>query len=238
MGLKIVTAFINTGRAVTWWQLHQRPLSFYTDGVSKLRDFSRKYAHELYVFGDPAVADKQVSYSGVIELIGKERFDKIEGLRNQVGAPSYPTCCITWYVPLMHLKYILLKQIAEAAADEDDVVWMDAGIVSHGWFNMDTVMSSYSPMQDVRAFKGTWRRTWDGRHMDKLGTRHPGWAPAGTIIGGPKQRVLEFCDGYLKLVDETVEKGAVGTDEDILTVMYARKGHPTVMDSGLEFFKL
>ena len=222
-----------------YWDQAQRPAEFYTAGLSKLRKACSARGIRLTVFGNSDAADVTLNFSDVISLLGGERFDRMERLRCTYPAGAYTSRTSTWYCAVQHLKYALLQKVIQSDEESADFLWVDAGASSHGWCDVDTVLDGHKRgMGEVTAITASWRKGWEGANLARSEVTHPGWAPAGTIVGGSRSCVRDFCALYFKELDSLLLLDAFGTDEDVMVITHAKYHIPKIAEHMGEFYKM
>ena len=238
--ITLVTGLWNIGRdnlKEGWSRTYQH----YLDKFSQLLDVEEN----LIIFGDNELKEfvfkkrnennTQFIYRNV-NWFKNEFFDKIQEIRNnpnwfnQVGWLSESTQAkLEMYNPLVMSKMFLLNDARLLDKfNSEYLFWIDGGLsntVHPGYFTKDKVLNNlpkhlgdfnfvcftYETELEIHGFKYSEMVRISGSKINKVAR--------GGFFGGKKEIIGEINSLYYHLLNDTLSRGYMGTEESIFTLM-------------------
>jgi hypothetical protein len=146
---------------------------------------------------------------------------------NQSGWIKGSALTNPYYIPLTLIKNELLAQVANSnPMGSKRFYWIDSGMSSS--FNITEHIKTWNflflpkdkffltsyPYQTNSEIHGCNINTM----TDIVGTK-PEYVCRATLFGGSKEQIAEFNDKYSSLINQCLEKGTIGTEEAIFTMV-------------------
>lgn len=241
MSITLVTGLWNIGRdelSEGW----SRTFQHYLDKFEQLL----KIEENLIIFGEKELEDfiwerRDVSNTQFIIrdkdwFINNDFFNKIQQIRNnpdwynQSGWLKDSTQArLEMYNPLVMSKMFLLNDARILDKfNSDNLFWIDAGLtntVHPGYFTHDKVIEKldkyidkftficfpYDAENEIHGFSYPEINEWAGDDVKKVAR--------GGFFGGPKDSIGEINSDYYNLMNDTLSKGYMGTEESIFSIM-------------------
>lgn len=163
-------------------------------------------------------------------------YEKIQKIRtdsnwyDQVGWLSESTQAkLEMYNPLVMSKMFLLNDAAILDSfDSEYMIWVDGALtntVHEGYFNHDNALKNidkffnkfsfvcfpYGGKTEIHGFEYKSICEYSSGNVNKVAR--------GGIFGGPKSSISKINEVYYSLMNETLSKGLMGTEESIFTIM-------------------
>jgi hypothetical protein len=207
----------------------RNPLVVYAD--PKHHDYIRKRRKELSV----ATSNNRIELRGLTlaDLQDRTSFKKIKEVTtsnewiNQSSWIKGSALTNPYYIPLTLIKNTLLAQVANSnPLGSKRFYWIDSGMSSSfkieepikTWnflfLPKDKFFLSSYPYQTNSEIHGCNINTM----TDIVGTK-PEYVCRATLFGGSKEQITEFNDKYFSLINQCLEKGTIGTEEAIFTMV-------------------
>jgi hypothetical protein len=141
--------------------------------------------------------------------------------------PKTPQCFSEWYNPIVMSKVFFIRESYEKNPfNSDSFMWIDAGITQHipSTFITDTTINNIAgKLQKVLFtsfdYTGTEIHGFDYTGYKKYTSVIPDWLCRATIFGCHKNYVDVFVSDYSNLLNDTLQRGYMGTEESILTLL-------------------
>lgn len=242
--ITLVTGLWNIGRenlSEGWSRNYQ----YYLDKFSQLLDVKEN----IIIFGDKELEEfvwKKRNPSNTQFIIrnldwfkNNEFYSKIQEIRtnpnwyNQVGWLKDSTQAkLEMYNPLVMSKVFLLHDAKILDKfNSEYLFWIDAGLtntIHPGYFTNDNVLDKlpkyvrdfhfvafpYETNTEIHGFKYSEMVSYVGKPVNKV--------CRGGLFGGKKEVIGEINTIYYNLLKETLNKGLMGTEESIFTIMTYR----------------
>jgi hypothetical protein len=207
----------------------RNPLVVYAD--PKHHDYIRRRRKELSV----ATSNNRVECRGITLQDIKDRtpFTEIQGIIsnpnwvNQSDWIKDSALLNPYYIPLTLIKNTLLEQVANSnPMGSKRFYWIDSGMSSS--FGITEPISTWNFLflpKDKFFLTSYPYNTNSEIHgcnintMTNIAGRKPEYVCRATLFGGSREQVSGFNDKYFKLVRECLDKGTIGTEEAIFTLV-------------------
>ncbi len=247
MSITLVTGLWNIGRdelSEGW----SRTFKHYLDKFEQLL----KVEENLIIFGEKELEDFVWERRDVLNtqfiirdktwFTNNDFYDKIQNIRNnpnwynQSGWLKDSTQSrLDMYNPLVMSKMFLLNDARILDKfNSDNLFWIDAGLtntVHPGYFTYDKVIEKldkyidkftfvcfpYDAENEIHGFTYPEINEFSGSDIKKVAR--------GGFFGGPKDTIGEINSDYYNLMNETLSKGYMGTEESIFSIMVYK--HPS-----------
>jgi len=247
MSITLVTGLWNIGRdelSEGW----SRTFKHYLDKFEQLL----KVEENLIIFGEKELEDFVWERRDVLNtqfiirdktwFTNNDFYDKIQNIRNnpnwynQSGWLKDSTQSrLDMYNPLVMSKMFLLNDARILDKfNSDNLFWIDAGLtntVHPGYFTHDKVIEKldkyidkftfvcfpYDAENEIHGFTYPEINEFSGSDIKKVAR--------GGFFGGPKDTIGEINSDYYNLMNETLSKGYMGTEESIFSIMVYK--HPS-----------
>ena len=238
--ITIVTGLWDIGRDT----LNEGWSRSYDHYLQKLKEFL-KIPQNIIIFGDPSLrefVEENSTHENVqfierhIDWFRGNFYEKIQKIRtneewkNQKSWLSESTQAqLEMYNPLVMQKMFLLNDAKILDKfDSKYMFWLDAGItntVHQGYFSHDQVLTKldkfinkfsfvcfpYDADGEIHGFKFNEICEMAGKKVTKVAR--------GGFFGGPKNTIPEAMNIYYSLTDDSLNKGLMGTEESIFSIM-------------------
>lgn len=207
----------------------RNPLVVYAD--PQWHDYIRKRRKELSV----ATSNNRIEVRGITlqDIEHRTPFKKIQDI---IKNPEWISqsdwikgSALTnpYYIALTLIKNELLEQVAKSnRMGSKRFYWIDSGISSS--FNLKEPISTWNFLflpKDKFFLTSYPYRTNSEIHgcnintmTDIVGTK-PEYVCRATLFGGSKEQITEFNNKYFDLINQCLEKGTIGTEEAIFTMV-------------------
>lgn len=132
-----------------------------------------------------------------------------------------PQAALDLYNPLVMMKYVLLS--LEFSAEY--VLWLDAGVAATTEMNLlENLEERILPYLDKILFlsfpyRDTEIHGFPIEAMDFFAKEPVERVVRATLFGGPRKLLYDLYFGYERLLSETLARGFMGTEENLLTLM-------------------
>lgn len=166
-------------------------------------------------------------------------YDKTQEIRtnpawyNQTGEDGWlkgsPQAFIEWYNPIVQSKMFLLSDASIwDPFSSEYFIWLDAAIsntVYEKYFTDNRVLDKINKHLDTFLFLSYPYETtsevhgFDKKEMDRLCGKNVNYVCRGGLFGGRKSFVREANADYYALLQSTLSRGFMGTEESIFTIM-------------------
>lgn len=247
--ITIVTGLWDIGRDT----LNEGWSRSYDHYLQKLKEFL-KIPQNIIIFGDPSLrefVEENSTHENVqfierhIDWFRGNFYEKIQKIRtneewkNQKSWLSESTQAqLEMYNPLVMQKMFLLNDAKILDKfDSKYMFWLDAGItntVHQGYFSHDQVLTKldkfinkfsfvcfpYDADGEIHGFKFNEICEIAGKKVTKVAR--------GGFFGGPKNTIPEAMNIYYSLTDDSLNKGLMGTEESIFSIMVYK--YPQLFD--------
>jgi hypothetical protein len=152
---------------------------------------------------------------------------------NQTGEQGWlvgsPQAHLEWYNPIVQSKMFMLSDASIwDPFSSEYFIWLDAGIsntVYYKYFSENKVLDKINPYLDSFLFLSYPYETTSEIHgfnkqeMDKLAGVDVKYVCRGGLFGGRKEIIREANADYYTLLDGTLSRGLMGTEESIFSIM-------------------
>jgi len=172
-------------------------------------------------------------------------WDKTQKIRtdpkwyNQTGEngwlKSSPQAELEWYNPIVMSKYSMLHNVTIWDPFESDYfLWIDAGItftVYEKYFTENKVFDKMIPhLQSFLFLSYPYEAVdeihgFDFKEINKFAGDKVSYVCRGGLFGGHKEVIRQGNSTYWHLVNDTLDRGLMGTEESIFTIMAYREPH-------------
>lgn len=211
--------------------------------------------NNLIIFGDCELKDfvfkhRKLENTQFVErslewFKNNEYFNKIQAIRtdpswyNQASWLKDSTQAqLEFYNPLVMSKMFLLHDAKILDQfNSDFLFWIDAGLtntVHPGYFTHDKVLEKLPKLVSKFSFvcfpyeANTEVHGFDYKELCKLARAKTNKVARGGFFGGPKNSISEANSIYYSLLNETLNRGFMGTEESLFTLMLYK--HPQLFD--------
>jgi hypothetical protein len=207
----------------------RNPLVVYAD--PQWHDYIRKRRKELSI----ATSNNRIEVRGLTlaDLQDRTPFKKIKDVTssnewiNQSDWIKGSALTNPYYIPLTLIKNELLAQVANSnPMGSKRFYWIDSGMSSSfgitepikTWnflfLPKDKFFLTSYPYQTNSEIHGCNINT-----MTDIVGKKPEYVCRATLFGGSKEQISEFNDKYSSLINQCLEKGTIGTEEAIFTMV-------------------
>ena len=187
---------------------------------------------------------KQNTFVKIMELedvknLYKPFWDRTQNIRtnpewfNQTGEQGWlvgsPQAHLEWYNPIVQSKMFMLSDASIwNPFDSEYFIWLDAGItntVYDKFLTENNVLDKINQHLDSFLFLSYPYETtteihgFDKKEMDRIADSDVKYVCRGGLFGGRKEVIREVNGDYYKLLDDTLNRGLMGTEESIFTLM-------------------
>jgi hypothetical protein len=187
---------------------------------------------------------KQNTFVKIMELedvknLYKPFWDRTQNIRtnpdwfNQTGEQGWlvgsPQAHLEWYNPIVQSKMFMLSDSSIwNPFDSEYFIWLDAGItntVYDKFLTENNVLDKINQHLDSFLFLSYPYETtteihgFDKKEMDRISDSDVKYVCRGGLFGGRKEVIREVNGDYYKLLDDTLNRGLMGTEESIFTLM-------------------
>jgi len=150
--------------------------------------------------------------------------------KNQAGwLHNSPQASLEWYNPIVQSKMFLLNDVTIwNPFNTEYFIWLDAGIsntVYDKYFSENKVLDKINPYLDSFLFLSYLYETnseihgFNKREIDMLAGADVNYVCRGGLFGGRKEIIREANADYYNLLDGTLNRGLMGTEESIFSIM-------------------
>jgi len=166
-------------------------------------------------------------------------WDKTQAIRtnhewlNQTGEQGWlkasPQAALEWYNPIVQSKMFMLSDASIwDPFSSEYFLWLDAGITNTVWENYfikDRVLDKINKHLDTFLFLSYPYETKDEIHgfrkseMDRMSGRDVKYVCRGGLFGGRKSLIRDANAEYYALLDSSISRGFMGTEESIFSIM-------------------
>ena len=187
---------------------------------------------------------KQNTFVKIMELedvknLYKPFWDRTQNIRtnpdwfNQTGEQGWlvgsPQAHLEWYNPIVQSKMFMLSDASIwNPFDSEYFIWLDAGITNTVYDkfltennaldkinqHLDSFLFLSYPYETTTEIHG-----FDKKEMDRISDSDVKYVCRGGLFGGRKEVIREVNGDYYKLLDDTLNRGLMGTEESIFTLM-------------------
>jgi hypothetical protein len=238
--LTVVTGLWNIGRP-------GRDFSHYIEHFNKFLEIPVNmfiYIPAEYEYLVWEKRSKQNTYVKIMELedvknLYKPFWDRTQNIRtnpdwfNQTGEQGWlvgsPQAHLEWYNPIVQSKMFMLSDASIwNPFDSEYFIWLDAGItntVYDKFLTENNVLDKINQHLDSFLFLSYPYETtteihgFDKKEMDRIAGADVNYVCRGGLFGGRKEVIREVNGDYYKLLDDTLNRGLMGTEESIFTLM-------------------
>jgi len=187
---------------------------------------------------------KQNTYVKIMELedvknLYKPFWDRTQNIRtnpdwfNQTGEQGWlvgsPQAHLEWYNPIVQSKMFMLSDASIwNPFDSEYFIWLDAGItntVYDKFLTENNVLDKINQHLDSFLFLSYPYETtteihgFDKKEMDRIAGTDVNYVCRGGLFGGRKEVIREVNGDYYKLLEDTLNRGLMGTEESVFTLM-------------------
>ena len=231
------------------WNLNRdgRPFEHYIENFKKFLDIPQNlfiFIEAKYEYLVWEKRSRKNTFVKIFELEDVRRFydphwDKTQRIRtnpewyNMTGEGGWlktsPQASLEWYNPVVMSKLPMLHDVTIwNPFDTDKFIWLDAGItntVYEKYFIEHDVLSKIGQFLDPFLFLSYPYDTVDEVHgfkhsaMKELCGQPVKYVCRGGLFGGTKEAIREANNEYYSLVQSTLDRGLLGTEESIFTIM-------------------
>lgn len=174
----------------------------------------------------------------VSELEDHPFHSSIEKIKDKYAKYTVPRDWSSRCVEIMWGKFFWLKEVINGASDNNHVYWIDAGIFhgglipkkyksvnSVGDFDFDKITQQRNLYSDLVEFSGdkilNIQSTWVNHGMEDF--QHvfgysPEYGVIGGIFGGPKDKLSDYIDGMIELMEKVLSSDRLLKEEEIMYV--------------------
>lgn len=234
------------------WNINRPGRSFdaYIEQFKKVLDIDCKLfihiqkEYEHIVWENP-IRTKANTYVQIYELedirkmVGDTWWNNIQAIRqkpewyNQAGwLPGSPQATLEWYNPIVMSKYSMLHNVTIwNPFNTDYFLWLDAGIsftVYEKYFTENKVLDKIIPYLKTFLFLSypyqadTEIHGFTFSEMNKYAGETVKYVCRGGLFGGHKDFIREGNNTYWQLVNDSLARGYMGTEESIFAIMAYR----------------
>jgi hypothetical protein len=187
---------------------------------------------------------KQNTYVKIMELedvknLYRPFWDRTQNIRtnpdwfNQTGEQGWlvgsPQAHLEWYNPIVQSKMFMLSDASIwNPFDTEYFIWLDAGItntVYDKFLTENNVLDKINQHLDSFLFLSYPYETtteihgFDKKEMDRIAGADVNYVCRGGLFGGRKEVIREVNGDYYKLLEDTLNRGLMGTEESVFTLM-------------------
>jgi hypothetical protein len=140
-----------------------------------------------------------------------------------------PQAVLEWYNPIVQSKMFMLSDASIWDPFQSEYfIWLDAGInntINYHLFNDDRALDKLNPYLDTFLFISYPYETTTEIHgfvkseMDRFSKANVSYVCRGGLFGGRKEFIREANSDYYALLMSTLDRGLMGTEESIFTIM-------------------
>ena len=152
---------------------------------------------------------------------------------NQTGENGWlrssPQAALQWYNPIVQSKMFMLSDASIwDPFNSEYFIWLDAGITNtvwEGYFTKEKVLDKINPYLDSFLFLSYPYETTSEIHgfnkqeIDRIANANVNYVCRGGLFGGRKEVIREANADYYNLLDNTLNRGLMGTEESIFSIM-------------------
>ena len=238
--LTVVTGLWNIGRP-------GRDFSHYIEHFNKFLEIPVNmfiYIPAEYEYLVWEKRSKQNTYVKIMELedvknLYRPFWDRTQNIRtnpdwfNQTGEQGWlvgsPQAHLEWYNPIVQSKMFMLSDASIwNPFDSEYFIWLDAGItntVYDKFLTENNVLDKINQHLDSFLFLSYPYETtteihgFDKKEMDRIAGADVNYVCRGGLFGGRKEVIREVNGDYYKLLEDTLNRGLMGTEESVFTLM-------------------
>ena len=238
--LTVVTGLWNIGRP-------GRDFSHYIEHFNKFLEIPVNmfiYIPAEYEYLVWEKRSKQNTYVKIMELedvknLYRPFWDRTQNIRtnpdwfNQTGEQGWlvgsPQAHLEWYNPIVQSKMFMLSDASIwNPFDTEYFIWLDAGItntVYDKFLTENNVLDKINQHLDSFLFLSYPYETtteihgFDKKEMDRIAGADVNYVCRGGLFGGRKEVIREVNGDYYKLLEDTLNRGLMGTEESVFTLM-------------------
>lgn len=244
--LTVVTGLWNIGRP-------GRDFSQYIEQFEKILDVDcnlfihipKEYEHIVW-----KKRKKHNTYVKIYELsdikdMYSSFWDKTQEIRtnpewyNKTGENGWlknsPQAALEWYNPIVMSKYSMLHNVTVwDPFNSEYFLWLDAGIafsVYEKYFTEHKILDKIIPYLETFLFLSYPYQAVDEIHgfdfkeINKIAGEEVKYVCRGGLFGGRKEIIKQGNGTYWHLLNDTLNKGLMGTEESIFSIMAYREPH-------------
>lgn len=140
-----------------------------------------------------------------------------------------PQAFLEWYNPIVQSKMFMLSDASIWDPFQSEYfIWLDAGInntINYHLFNDERALDKLNPYLDTFLFISYPYETTTEIHgfikseMDRFARADVKYVCRGGLFGGRKEFIREANSDYYSLLMSTLDRGLMGTEESIFTIM-------------------
>jgi O-methyltransferase len=152
---------------------------------------------------------------------------------NQTGESGWlrgsPQAALEWYNPIVQSKMFMLSDASIwDPFSSEYFIWLDAGITNtvwDGYFNTEKVLDKLNPYLDSFLFLSYPYETnseihgFNKQEIDRIANADVKYVCRGGLFGGRKEVIREANADYYNLLDNTLNRGLMGTEESVFSIM-------------------
>ena len=152
---------------------------------------------------------------------------------NQTGENGWlrssPQAALEWYNPIVQSKMFMLSDASIwDPFSSEYFIWLDAGITNtvwEGYLTKEKVLDKINPYLDSFLFLSYPYETTSEIHgfnkqeIDRIANADVNYVCRGGLFGGRKEVIREANADYYNLLDNTLNRGLMGTEESIFSIM-------------------
>lgn len=238
--LTVVTGLWNIGRP-------GRDFSHYIEHFKKFLDIPvnmfiyipKEYEYLVWENRKPNNTYVKVYELEDIKKLYEPFYNKTQEIRNsskwynQTGEngwlTSSPQASLEWYNPIVQSKMFLLSDASIwDPFGSEYFIWLDAGItntVYEKYFTENDVLSKINKHLDSFLFLSYPYETtseihgFDKKELDRICGRNVNYVCRGGLFGGRKSVIREANSDYYALLNTTLSRGFMGTEESVFSIM-------------------
>jgi len=207
----------------------RNPLIVYAD--PKYHDYIRKRRKELNV----ATSNNSIQVRG-LDLRDIEDRTPFKEIQNIITNPEWikqsdwidgSALTNPYYIPLTIIKNALLAQVANSNPfGSKRFYWVDSGMSSS--FGLEEPISTWNFLflPKDKFFLTSYPYNTDSEihgcninTMTEIAGTKPSYVCRATLFGGSREQIAEFNDKYFDLIKQCLDKGTIGTEEAIFTLV-------------------
>ena len=152
---------------------------------------------------------------------------------NQTGESGWlrssPQAALQWYNPIVQSKMFMLSDASIwDPFSSEYFIWLDAGITNtvwEGYLTKEKVLDKINPYLDSFLFLSYPYETtteihgFNKQEIDRIANADVNYVCRGGLFGGRKEVIREANADYYNLLDNTLNRGLMGTEESIFSIM-------------------
>jgi hypothetical protein len=236
--ITLVTGLFNIGRANLDGQFG-RPFEQYKEWFSQTMQIDLPMVVYCESVLEDFVLENRKGKKTVVNTLSLDYFKKIfyykkvQKIRtdpawyNQTWwLPQSPQAALDLYNPLiMYKMYFLLLSAGRNDFNKEKLLWIDAGITNiiplYNFENFGEKIDEWTDKllflcfpyrsEEAHGFKTEGLDKFAGTYVDRVAR--------ATLFGGPAKLIKEIAPKYTSILNDTLSKGYMGTEENLLTLL-------------------